>query len=429
MTSENETKVMENSTETAMEEKVENRAEETTENKIEEIAEETIQEEQSETVAEPPVETKEPIEAPQPEKDEKSTQEEFISEFAPAPIKIPNYNKEREMRKRVKIKEKNKKARSKKSRKRRRLIKKILVVLRSVVLFTLLLVLTTATVSTLYVKMNTSEYSVRKAIRDANPETFVVGEIETPEKMHLRESSKKASIADILRDNSMLLVTYGEIQGAVMRSTYPDFVAGVAHEIMNHYIYGTEYDGVEKKEIEEALLENASYIKTVTDREVGETASAEIAEYMMGSEEFKSLNPYKIANQEASQHTHITSILFSTMSLICFVIALLLFMVLTIMLCKGYAYKLIGWSAVLSGAVCAVLGFFFKPHFVPVGEFVTSVFEAITKSLNQSALVFGGITILVGILIMLVGSALKEEDDDEYEEEYIDEIEQVSTAQ
>ena len=88
---------------------------------------------------------------------------------------------------------------------------------------------------------------------------------------------------------------------------------------------------------------------------------------------------------------------------------------------KGYAYKLIGWAAVLSGVICAVLGFLFKPPFVPTGEFVTSVYEAITKSLNQSALLFGGITILVGVLIMLVGSALREDDDDEYEEEYIDE--------
>lgn len=399
MTTENETKITENSTETVNEEKVE------------EV-----------------IENKEEVETPQVAKEEKSTQEEFISEFAPAPIKIPNYNKEKEMRKRVKMKEKNKKARSKKSRKRRKLIKKIFVVVRSVFLFLLLFVLTTATVSTLYVRMNTSEYSVRKAVRDAEPETFVIGKMKAPDKINLRESSKKASMADILRDNSMLVVTYAEIEGAVMRSTYPDFVAGVAHKIMNFCVYGTEYEGVEKEEIANAILKNASYIKATTDRDIGETASEEIAGYIMNSAEVKSLNPYKIANQKAAQHTNVTSILFSTMSLICFVIALLLFMVVTIMLCKGYAYKLIGWAAVLSGAVCAVLGYFFKPGFAPGGEFIKSVLEAITKSLNQSALLFGGVTILVGILIVLVGSALKD-DEEEYEEEYIEEIEQVSTAQ
>ncbi len=397
MTSENETKVTENSTETITEEIVEKA--ETAENKTEE------------TVV----------------KEEKTTQEEFISEFAPEPIKIPNYNKEREMRKRVKMKEKNKKARSKKSRKRRKLIKKILVAVRSVILFMLLLVLTTATVSTLYVKMNTSEYSVRKAVRDAEPETFIVGDMKSPCKINLRESSKKASIADILRDNSMLVVTYAEIEGAVKRSTYPDFVAGVAHDIMNFYIYGTAYEGVAKEDIEEVLLKNATHINIVTDREIGETASADIASYMMKSEELKSLNPYKIANQKPAQYTKVTSILFSTMSLICFVIALLLFMVVTIMLCKGYAYKLIGWAAVLAGALCGAWGAFFKPAFAPTGEFVKSVLDAITKSLNASALLFGGVTILVGVLIMLVGSAIK--DDDEDEEEYIEEIEQVSTAQ
>ncbi len=417
MTGENETKVVEKSTEVATEEKVE----QVIENRIEENP---VEENRTKT----PAAAEEVVESSENEKDEKSTQEEFISEFAPAPIKIPNYNKEKEMRKRVKLKEKNKKLKSKKSKRRRRLIKKILIAVRSVILFVVLFAVATATVTTLYVKMNTSEYSVRKAIRDGNPETFVMGEIKHPERIHLRESSKRASIADVLRDNALYPVAYSDIKSAVMRSAYPDFVAGVAHEIMNYYIFDEEYSDITKEEIKESLLENASQIKLITDIEIGETRSDEIAEYIMKSPEIKSLTLSNIAKQKASKYTAVTSVLFSTISLICFVVALLLFMVLTIILCKGYAYKLIGWATILSGALCTVAGFLFKPAFVPSGEFITSVFEAITKSLNQSALLFGGVTILIGALIMLVGSAINEDDDDEYEE-YIDEIEQVSTAQ
>lgn len=405
MNSENETKVIENSTE------------EMTENKTEEVTTEI------------PDAEKTSVESVKNEKEEKTTQEEFISEFAPEPIKIPNYNKEKEMRKRAKQKEKNKKLRSKKSRRRRKLIKKIYIVIRSIFLFVMLVAVATVAVATLYVKMNTSEYSVKQAIRDAEPETFVIGEIKRPEAIHLRESSKRASMADILRDNALFPIAYSDIAGTVARSTYPDFVAGITHEIINFYIYDTEYTGVTREKIEEAILENASHIKLVTDLEIGETATEEIARYIMKSSEMDSLSVSNIANQEASKYTNITSVVFSTWALICYVIALLIFMVLTIMLCKGYAYKLIGWATVLSGALCAVAGFFFKPAFSPNGEFIKSVFEAISESLSQNAFLFGGVTVLVGILIMLVGSAINEEDDDEYEEEYIDEIEQVSTAQ
>ena len=275
--------------------------------------------------------------------------------------------------------------------------------------------------------MNTSEYAVKKAIRNNNPELFVVGEIERPGDMHLRESSKRASIADILRDNSLNITSYSDIKGAIMRSTYPDYVASVTHEIMHFYLYGEEYSDITKDEIKDVILENAPHITAATGIEhVGETMSEEIAAYIIGSEEIDSLSLKNIKKQGASENTDITSVLFSTMCLLCFVIALLLFMVITVLLCKEYAYKLIGWATILSGALFTIVGFLYKPAFAPNGEFVRSVFEVITKSLNQSALVFGGVTILVGALVMLIGSSMNDEDD-EYEEdddEYIEEAEE-----
>ena len=390
---------------------------------------EVVEDEKTATVDKAEKITEDKAETAENEKEEKSTQEEFISEFAPEPIKIPNYNKEKEMLKRAKVKEKGKKLKSKKSRRRRKIIEKTVAVARNILLFVVLFVVITATVSTLFVKMNTSEYSVRKAIRSAEPETFIVGEVKNPAKINLRPSAKKASVADVLRDNSMLPVTYADIQGAVMRSTYPDFVAGIAHEMINYYMFGETYNGVTVKEISGAILENASHIKVVTNMELGESACREISEYVAKSEEFKSLSPENIQKQKVSGNTHITTAVFSTASLICYVIALLLFMILAIIFCKGYAYKLIGWAAIASGAITSIVGFLIKPGFEPRGEFVKSVFNAIVKSFHQSVLVFGGVTVLVGILVILIGSAIEEEDDDEYEDEYIDEIEQVLTEE
>lgn len=361
-------------------------------------------------------------------KEEKTTQEEFISEFAPEPIKIPKYNKEKEMRKAEKANEKSRKRKTKKSKKRRKLLRKIVFVTRSIFLFILLVAVVSMTISSLLVKMNTSEYSIKSAIRSNEPETFVVGKIKKPSKINLKTSSQNASIADVLRDNSLIIVTYADIKHAVSKSTYPDFVAGVAHDVINYYIYGEPFDGVTSKDISQTLLENVSYIKLVTGVELGESACADIGKYAFKSKTVKELTPENLAAQSAGGYTHITSVLFSSMVLVSLVIALMLLMVLTVISCRGFAHKMIGWSAVLSGLFVGIAGFFFKPMFNPSSEFVKCVVNAITSSFNQSAVIYGAIVLLVGVLVMLIGKAM--DDDDEYDdEEYIDEIEQVSTAQ
>lgn len=359
----------------------------------------------------------------------KTTQEEFIAEFAPEPIKIPKYNKEKEMKKVEKANARNQKRKSKKSKKRRRILRKIVFVTRSVLLFVLLVAVIGATLSSLLVKMNTSEYSIETAIRSNSPEEFIVGKIKNPSKINLKISSPRASVADILRDNSMIVVTYADIRQAIMKSTYPDFVADVAHNVISYYVYGGKYDGITKKEIAETILENVSFIKLVTGVELGESACNDIGKYVAKSSAFKELSEESLASQKAAKYTDITSVLFSTMVLVCLVIGLMLLLVLTVIGCRGFAHKMIGWASIVAGLFTAVAGFLFRPMFSASSEFVKCVVSAITTGFNQSALVYGAIAFLVGILVMLIGKAMSDEDDDEYEEEYIDEIEQVSTAQ
>ena len=88
---------------------------------------------------------------------------------------------------------------------------------------------------------------------------------------------------------------------------------------------------------------------------------------------------------------------------------------------------MIGWASIVSGLVVGIAGFLFKPSFATSSEFIKCVINAMTKNFNQSALVYAAIAILIGILAMLIGKAMDDEDD-EYEEDYIDEIEQVSTS-
>ncbi len=361
--------------------------------------------------------------------DKKITQEEFISEFAPEPIKIPKYNKEKEMLKAEKAKEKKKNRKTKKIKKRRKVLRRIVVVARSIVLFVLLVAAISATLSSLLVKMNVSEYSIETAIRSHEPESFIVGKIKHPSKINFKASSQKASVADILRDNSMITVTYADIKQAVSKSTYPGYIAEVAHNVVNYYIFGETFKGVTSTDIAEKVLENVSYIKLVTGVELGQSACNDIGKYAAKSDTVKALTAESLSKQPAAGYTHITSIAFSTTILICLVIALALLIVLTVIGCKGFIHKMIGWASIVSGFAIGIAGFLFKPAFATSSEFVKCVINAMTKSFNQSALVYAVIAILVGILAMLIGKAMNDEDDDEYEEDYIDEIEQISTAQ
>ncbi len=350
-------------------------------------------------------------------KEEMTTQEEFISEFAPAPIKIPKYNKEKEKKRVQKAHAKQKKQKSKKARRRRRIIRKILTVTRAVVFSVLLFVVAAATVSSLLVKLGTTEYSVETAIRKGNPETFAVGKVAYPETIGLEPSSSKATMADILRDNSLILVTYDDIKMAVDRSSYPSFVANAAYNVINYYLYGTPFEAVSRESISKNLYENASYIKIVTGTELGESRCDEIAGYIANSTAVKEVSAASLNRQTAVKYTEITSVLFSSLALIIFVVALLLLLVLTVIYCKDYWHKIIGAAVILAGLAVGVAGFFLKPAFTSASPFVNCVIEAITKNFSHSAVIYASVTVLVGILVVLIGNSLGEDDDDEYYEE------------
>ena len=376
-------------------------------------------EESAEAVSEelPTEETSEPAENPEVEvpKEEKSVQEEFISEFAPAPIKIPNYNKEKEKKKVQKANAKKRKMKSKKARRRKRIIRKILIAARNVMFVVLLIAIAFMTISSLIVRLNTTEYSVENAVRKGNPETFVVGKIKSPEKLNLKLSSSKASIADVLRDNSLLLVTYADIKNAVSRSSYPTFVSEVASDVINYYVYGESFEKVTAADISEVLYKNASYIKIVTGIEPAKSSCDEMGGYIVNSATIKELAPEKLALQDAAKYTPVTKVLFSSAVLIALVVALILLLVLVVCFCKGYWHTIAGVSITVAGLAAGVLGYLFKPSFVASSPFAESVLSAIVKSFNQSAAVYGVVAILIGVLVILIGKALG--DEDEYEED------------
>ncbi len=351
-------------------------------------------------------------------------QKEFIEEFAPDPIVIPKYDKEKEKLKMDKAKAKTKKQNTKKSRKRRRLIRKIVNVIRAVFLFVLLLAGMTAMLASVVVRTNTTQYAIKSAILNSEPERFVIGKIKHPEKLMLKESSDYASVADILKDNSVIPIAYEDIERAVKRSTYPSFVSDVSSRVLRHLVYGDKYQEVKVSDVTKLLYENATQIEFVTGQKLGESACNNLARYILKSPAMTELKAYSLAKQPAAQYTYITSVVFALPVLIALVILLIIVLVLTIVACGSFAHKMIGWAMMVAGVVVGAAGYLFKPMFSPESEFVKSVMNALVKSFNGSSLIYGVVAFVLGLIIVLVGSALS--DDEEYEDDedddFIDEI-------
>lgn len=370
-----------------------------------------------------------------PEAPQKSIEEQtadFVSEFAPAPINIPKYNREKEQKKAEKAGNKAKKQVAQKSRKRRAKLKKAIFVARTAGLFILLAAVVTTMVFSLLVKMNTTEHAIETAIRNNNPELFTIGKIKKPDKINLSPSSPRAALADIIRDNSDHVITYDDIAREVKRSNYSHFLATLSHDIIDFYLFGNEYQGVTEENVEALILSASKRIYGLTGRNVGESASKEIAAYIKNSPFFDDLSRGNIMRQTNAEQTQLTSILFSTLTLICLVIAAILLIVLVIVSCKGIAHKIIGWAIIIGGVLTGVAGYFTTSLFNARSELLKDVAEVILNTFNHNAIIWSGLTVVIGIVIMLMGKMISDEDDeyDEYDENgYIDEIEQVATEQ
>ena len=354
----------------------------------------------------------------QKKSEEKSSEESkaFISDFAPEPIVIPNYNAEKEHKKRRKEKVRDQKKLSQSRKKTRRIVRRILFAARCLLMFVLLLAVMTATLTSLLVRLNTSEYAVENSIKNNHPEAFVIGKIEDPTALNIKKSSSHAAITDILRDNARGTITYADIKQAVLKSSYDEFIAKQAHGVIAYLLYGEAYGGVRGKDVAKVMRDNISYIKLVTEVELGESACDEFGAYVDKSSAFDEISPAALSKTKAAQYTQTTTVAFSLMVLVCLAVAMMLLILITAVACSGKAHTVIGWSGMISGLIVGIGGFMFKPAFAVKSLFVRDVFNALLRSFHQTAVFYGAVMFGICLLILLIGHAMSDNDEEEAEE-------------
>ena len=368
---------------------------------------------------------------------------DFIDEFAPSDISIPNYNKEKEQRKRQKAGKKIKKIEEKEETSGRRAWRKVLKTACSIALFVLLLIVTTVTLSSVIVRVNTSEFAIEGAIMEYGPERLTIGKIDGYEQLGLEKSADDASVADVLRDNSKGAVTYKAIEKQVKDSSYPRFVSDIATNIVGFYLYDYEYTAVSEEQIASMLYKNSSKLNII-GQQLSENDSKKLAKYIVNSPLYKEISVQEMQKQESVESTSVTSVLFSIPVLIGMIIAFMLLIMLIVAVCKGRIHTIIGWALMIAGLLSGITGFLTEPSYKPATAFSRDVLEAITAMFNENALIYGAVVFGVGLLVLLIGGAMKDDDDDEnvsseddddldefdedeldeYEDEYEDELDE-----
>ncbi len=341
--------------------------------------------------------------------------QEIISDFAPEPISIPNYNPQKEKEKHIKKRVKTKKKLSAKSRARRRLAKKVARGVASLLLLVVLTAALTGTLSSLLVRITTSEYSVENAIRKNNPEQFTIGKIQDISALNLKAGSAHASIADILRDNAMSTTTYEDIAQAVKKSGFSAFAAKHASGVISSLVFGTEYKGITAAEVTKVFRENISYIKLATGVELGESACAQFGKYIAETSALNDIKPENLKNTTAAKHTDMTKRLFSFTALAAMAAVIVLAVVIVTLVCRGYAHKIVGGSLILSGMITAAAGILYKPWFATSNAFIQCVIDSVLKAFRTNAIIYALAAVIIGVLVLLIGKAVSY--GEEYEEE------------
>ncbi len=343
-----------------------------------------------------------------------SEKQEIISNFTPEPINIPKYDIEKEHAKHNKNKERAKKRKINKNKKAYRILIKTLTVVRNILLIMVLFAVVSSALASVIVRVNTSEYAIESSIRTNNPESFTIGKIKDPAALNMKKSSTRATITDILRDNSLYTITYQDIISIVKNSSYSKFIAKNAHGVISHLLYDKAYDGVKGEDVSNAILENSSEINSLTGSVIGQSACDAFEEYVDKSKALDEIKGENLDKLSIAKYTRFTKVALSLPVLVGLLFLIAVLIVLIVYICSGYSHIMIGWTTVVSGIFVGALGFLFKPSFNANNEFINCVGDAIMKGFSVSSLIYGGIVALVGVLVLLIGRALSY--DDEYED-------------
>lgn len=387
--------------------------------------------ENTETVAEEPSSAEEesavpeePVQAPVEETEysaAEGTDASLLSEFAPKPMNIPNVNLEREKKrqeKREKKRDQEKKkveARKNRHKKAKRSTgQKIAAGIACFMLFLLMSVTMTAFITSLSIQAATSKYAFRIAVDNMDVAEIAIGSPDyrmLMDTFEMEESSGRAALVDMIRDNSNVLVTYGEIVSGIEGSSVESFLETQLKSAVDHLLLDKPYTPMTGEDIANVVKNSATLVRNLTGKILTEDDYINIAAYFENSGKLEDVSLRAVESTKLRKYTQYTRNLLSLPILGALLLLNILFIVLLIVLGRSSAHIPIGWAFIVSGIAVIVGGILFRPSHTVASAFLQTVLNRYCSFFTMTVTITAGVFAVVGALIFLIGNAANDRDE------------------
>ena len=366
----------------------------------------------------------EPAEAPVEETEysaAEGTDASLLSEFAPKPMNIPNVNLEREKKRQERrekkrdLEKKKVEARKNRHKKAKRSTgQKIAAGIACFVLFMVMSVTMTAFISSLTIQAATSRYAFRLAVDNMDVAEITIG---SPDYRALRdsfdmdESSGRAALVDMIRDNSNVLVTYGEIVSGIEGSGVESFLETQLKSAVDHLLLDKPYTPMTGEDIANVVKNSATLVRNLTGRILTDEDYSNIAAYFESGGKLDDVSIQAVESAQLRKYTPYTRNLLSLNILGALLLINILLIVLLVVLGRNSAHIPIGWAFIVSGIAVVVGGILFKPSHAVTSGFLQTVLNQYFSFFTMTVVIIAGIFAVVGALIFLIGNAANDRDE------------------
>ena len=351
------------------------------------------------------------------------TDANLLSEFAPKPMNIPNVDLAKEKKRQEKRRKNRKKEKKRVENRKKRSGKgasagqKVAMGIGSFFLFIILTATMAGLIAVLSVQIATSSYAFRIAVSNMDVAEISIGGVTDYERLGMKESSRKAALVDMLRDNGLdgVTVTYSEIKNGIHSSGMEKFLYTGLKSASDYLLLDKSYTSITGSDIAGVIRESATLVRNLTGRELGEEDYAEIAAYFDEGDKLDDVSLQAISSAKLRDYTPYTKNLLSLNILGALLLINIMLIVVLIILGRatGSAHISIGWGFILSGIAVILGGIFFRPSYAVTSEFLQTVLNSYFNFFTTMVVVIAGIFTVVGALIFLVGNAATDKDEDE----------------
>ena len=179
------------------------------------------------------------------------------------------------------------------------------------------------------------------------------------ERLGMKESSRRAALVDMLRDNGLdgVTVTYSEIKSGIHSSGMEKFLSTGLKSASDYLLLDKPYVPVTGSDIAGVIREGATLVRNLTGRELSDEDYTEIVAYFDEGDKLDDVSLQALSSVKLREYTPYTKNLLSLNILGALLLINIMLIVVLVILGRagGSAHVPIGWGFIISG-IAVILG-------------------------------------------------------------------------